>query len=105
MDAKDQLPEPHGAEGGLKQNITVVSYEVDSVKEDDLEEKRPLLGDREEQVKGKTKGKLSKLKWRKWLLVCELWLAQVFMVSAYSLIAPFFPSEVHVGAIAILIGE
>lgn len=102
MDAKDQLPEPHGAEGGLEQNITV-SYEVDSVKEDDLEEKRPLLGDREEQVKGKTKGKLSKLKWRKWLLVCELWLAQVFMVSAYSLIAPFFPSEV--GAIAILIKE
>ena len=92
MDAKDQPPEPRRAKGELEQKITAVSYEVDPVKED---EKQPLLADREEQVKGKATRKLSKLKWRKWLLVCELWVAQVFMVSAYSLIAPFFPSEVE----------
>ena len=32
-------------------------------------------------------------RWRRWLVLFVLWLAQVFMTSAYSLVAPFFPLE------------
>ena len=38
--------------------------------------------------------RLCEWKWRRWLLAGVLWLAQVFMTSAYSLISSFFPIEV-----------
>ena len=39
-------------------------------------------------------GSLCEWKWRRWLLAGVLWLAQVFMTSAYSMISSFFPTEV-----------
>ena len=65
-------------------------------------EKCRLLGSRDgvekEPVKVKLKSRWKKAvlgwNWRNVALVCVLWLVQVFMTSAYSLIAPFFPSEV-----------
>ena len=79
-------------EEGLEGKVSTVPFKVEPVEEDG--ERQPLLGNRERQVKEKTKLKPWKWKWRKWLLVCVLWLAQMFMASAYSLIAPFFPTTV-----------
>ena len=70
--------------------------------DEEHEEKCRLLGSRDrvekEPVKVKFKSgwrkAVSEWNWRNIALVCVLWLVQVFMTSAYSLIAPFFPSEV-----------
>ena len=61
-------------------------------------ELRPVLGDEsgEEGEKGDPIRK--KLSWgilRNILIVCELWLVQVFVTSAYSMVGPFFPVEVR----------
>ena len=71
---------------------------------DDDGERRPLLGqdsstaeagkeseftNKQQYVKQPSWGK-----WRRGLIVCVLWLAQVIIISAYSLVAPFFPLEV-----------
>ena len=59
------------------------------------EEEKPLLGNIQ---RGDHNAGIH-LKWSKWrrgLVVCVLWLAQVVMTSAYSLVGPFFPLEVHI---------
>ena len=61
--------------------------------EDDLE-KRPLLPGSDSSVETGEGGSVQWRRWRRWVVLCVLWLAQVVMTSAYSLVAPFFPLEV-----------
>ena len=69
-----------------------------SEEEDEKEEKkRKLLESREDenfQPKRRWKELVSKWNWRNLILASVLWVAELFMYSAYSLIAPFFPSAV-----------
>ena len=60
----------------------------------DGEEQRPLLAGAKDGDPEKKNGDIQWSSWRRWVVLCALWLAQVFMTSAYSLIAPFFPLEV-----------
>lgn len=59
------------------------------------EEERPLLDG--SQKKGVTNdSRFVWSTWRRGLVLCILWLAQVVMTAAYSLIGPFFPLQVLV---------
>ena len=67
--------------------------------EEDEEEgkKRKLLESRDKenfQLKRGWKEVVSKWNWRNLALASVLWVTELFMYSAYSLIAPFFPSAV-----------
>ena len=62
-------------------------------------ELRPVLGDESGEEEGEKGDPIrKKLSWgilRNILIVCELWLVQVFVTSAYSMVGPFFPVEVR----------
>ena len=61
----------------------------------DDRELRPILGGESSAEEGESRSK--QLSWgmlRNVLIACELWLVQVLVSSAYSIIGPFFPTEV-----------
>ena len=64
----------------------------------DDRELRPILGGESSAEEGESRKSISKqLSWgmlRNVLIACELWLVQVLVSSAYSIIGPFFPTEV-----------
>ena len=61
------------------------------------DEQQPLLGQEYSKKEGESSSThLVWGKWRRGLVVCVLWLAQVLITSAYSLVGPFLPLEVHV---------
>ena len=78
--------EASGAEQSPGPNVTEEDH--------DGEEQRPLLAGAKDGDPEKKNGDIQWSSWRRWVVLCALWLAQVFMTSAYSLIAPFFPLEV-----------
>ena len=78
------------------------SVEYKAGQDEEHGEKCRLLGSKDQvekepvtvMFKSRWRIAVSEWNWRNIALVCVLWLVQVFMSSAYSLIAPFFPSEV-----------
>ena len=99
MDHQERLlpscPSIHAVEAHRSKTDAISSKLIPLTEEG---EKEPLLGSVKVNVGGSdnASSKKKKWNWRSLALATVLWFATLFISAAYSMIAPFFPKEVHV---------